>query len=152
MPEAAKLIHFYTYTHSPVNKFMSYAQKNTVRDPSWTYIKNVYKPATLECEWKTVAQRSSLAFIAHDSWCVWSGAYWQGPQYGWVFLGPIDKRSQNKSEFFSRPSWLCLFYHSGYHSARCPEIGKTKKSNIEEAESVVKKKKKKTANKLKSAS
>lgn len=50
MADAAKLIQSLTYTHSPVNIFMRYVQKNTVKDPSWTYIKNFYKPATLECE------------------------------------------------------------------------------------------------------
>lgn len=50
MPDAAKLIQCLTYAHSPVNIFMRYVQKNTVKNPSWTYIKSFHQPATVECE------------------------------------------------------------------------------------------------------
>lgn len=46
MPDAARLLQTLTCTHSPVNIFMRYMQNNAVKNPSWTYIKNISKPAT----------------------------------------------------------------------------------------------------------
>lgn len=84
---------------------------------------NVYEPATLEYEQKTVAQNSSLAFIAHDSRRVKRSLLAKTTDWLSV-IGAYRKEKQ--SEFFSRPLFVL---RAVYHSARSSDIGQHERKN-----------------------